>query len=1025
MNRTYLSQIDISNFRSFGPNFSLDVPAKPGLVVIYGMNGLGKTTFFEAIEWLLTADARRISDSLRAGQLDKYLTRRDADDMSHQVAIKFGDEERRFVRTASTGPSPSELADFLTDSDWGSQPTDTTPYFRLTMFLPQSKRFRFEEEKPAEQWKLLEGPAGVERLRQVLQAVGSVKTKNAFERLISDLKNVAEKRQTQLKDWQELLRRRNDLQSQVSSVRVIEPSAAENSLQGVRESLAGLTDIDPLLEALNSEGNGTARKVSEIVQLLDETLEKRRESLQRLKDSSATCSEWETIASDIKNSNATIKRDLEKLNAETSDLDALISEKRRLTDLRKETDSELSTLKKRVALMRSRDLAVNTVKSATAKITELEDERHGIWGRLEKSKLKLNLLSESISKRAELAAELEGVNEKLSLLRQLQAKCDEYQTRASQAELNDKELESLRAEQVSVEEIATKAESRIAELAILEERILESKRLAVASAETVHKALATMCDHIEHDATTCPICQKSYKPGELYALAQKSLAEAGVDTVGLDASLKQVREELSELRLSLVEVTKRRSQLPSLIEQLVNLQADRFESWSEIEKLAIPFAFPGDDIAIAAKDAIEASQQNQSKLSSIIQDLPSSEELVASKSAIQTAITSDENRVSVLASEVIAQRNLIAEHKLIIDSAERDLASLKSADQSWEDFSKQLAEQQMTLGAQLSSLDMEVISANDAVKAKQASQSSVQRTVDQARRDLTVAESRKTVLSERWARNVGMGSPDSKNLGRLVASREEEIELIESNRRRCEQLSAGVDAWNANTQMRDIARRVEAECAKRDNCTEEAVSMSLDASIADAEMKITKAKDALAKAKEMADGLKEKADAFNDRALKPLTNRIQRFHDVLSPFRYQIEWTAKTAAGGGTKLTQSVSRSDGGSHREAPPLAELSDGQISVQGLATLFAASTEYRWSRWPALLLDDPLQSSDLLHASAFIDIIRGLIRDLGYQIFLSSHDMEEAQYIMRKCERSGITVTRCHLLGPGVNGVRWTTE
>ncbi len=98
---------------------------------------------------------------------------------------------------------------------------------------------------------------------------------------------------------------------------------------------------------------------------------------------------------------------------------------------------------------------------------------------------------------------------------------------------------------------------------------------------------------------------------------------------------------------------------------------------------------------------------------------------------------------------------------------------------------------------------------------------------------------------------------------------------------------------------------------------------------------------------------------------------------------------------------------------------------MAVQGLSTLFAASTEYRWSRWPALLLDDPLQNSDLLHASAFIDILRGLIVKLGYQIFVSSHDMEEAKYIIRKCERSGINVTKCHLLGPRSNGVRVATS
>jgi DNA repair exonuclease SbcCD ATPase subunit len=66
MNHVYAKRIDISNFRAFGANFSLSIPPRPGLVIVYGMNGLGKTTFFEAIEWLLTGDVRRIRSAMPA-----------------------------------------------------------------------------------------------------------------------------------------------------------------------------------------------------------------------------------------------------------------------------------------------------------------------------------------------------------------------------------------------------------------------------------------------------------------------------------------------------------------------------------------------------------------------------------------------------------------------------------------------------------------------------------------------------------------------------------------------------------------------------------------------------------------------------------------------------------------------------------------------------------------------------------------------------------------------------------------------
>jgi len=243
-------------------------------------------------------------------------------------------------------------------------------------------------------------------------------------------------------------------------------------------------------------------------------------------------------------------------------------------------------------------------------------------------------------------------------------------------------------------------------------------------------------------------------------------------------------------------------------------------------------------------------------------------------------------------------------------------------------------------------------------------------------------------------------------------------------RRKCSQTAERLDAWRENNQSVALDSSIAKELQENDDCSEAELAAKLEGAIANTEAEIVRVGDVKDRATTLANELQEKVDEFNDHALRPLATRIQRFHDVLSPFRYQIGWEAKTIRGS-MELRQSVSNESGLETNSSTPQVELSDGQMAVQGLATLFAASTEYRWSRWPALLLDDPLQSSDLLHTSAFIDILRGLITQLGYQVFLSSHDMEEAKYIIRKCERSGISVRKCHLLGPRSNGVEVATS
>src|SRR5690606_37339798 len=87
----------------------------------------------------------------------------------------------------------------------------------------------------------------------------------------------------------------------------------------------------------------------------------------------------------------------------------------------------------------------------------------------------------------------------------------------------------------------------------------------------------------------------------------------------------------------------------------------------------------------------------------------------------------------------------------------------------------------------------------------------------------------------------------------------------------------------------------------------------------------------------------------------------------------------------------------------------FSEGQLSALSVSGLLAASTTFRWSRWPALLMDDPLQHNDVIHASAFIDLLGRLVREAGYQVLLSTHDAAEADYIGRKCQAAGVAFNR----------------
>lgn len=104
------------------------------------------------------------------------------------------------------------------------------------------------------------------------------------------------------------------------------------------------------------------------------------------------------------------------------------------------------------------------------------------------------------------------------------------------------------------------------------------------------------------------------------------------------------------------------------------------------------------------------------------------------------------------------------------------------------------------------------------------------------------------------------------------------------------------------------------------------------------------------------------------------------------------------------------------------PQLVLSEGQLAANGFSILCSTSLSYRWSRWQALLMDDPLQHNDIIHAAAFADLLRNLIQGEAYQIFMSSHDRTESEFIERKCTAAGIPCTICELTGDSADGVRF---
>jgi hypothetical protein len=179
--------------------------------------------------------------------------------------------------------------------------------------------------------------------------------------------------------------------------------------------------------------------------------------------------------------------------------------------------------------------------------------------------------------------------------------------------------------------------------------------------------------------------------------------------------------------------------------------------------------------------------------------------------------------------------------------------------------------------------------------------------------------------------------------------------------------------------------------------------------------------------KRYSEGLQAQADDFSNRVLDPLNTVIDDFNEaMLSTPGESIQFKADTRVdatsfGMALKYRERVENAIQ-TKKDLPPQVVLSEGQLAANGFSILCAASTAYPWSRWRALLLDDPLQHNDIIHTAAFVDVMRNMVALNGYQLIVSSHDRGESDFIARKFDAAGLPCSTVLLTAPSDKGVVW---
>lgn len=1019
MTPLYLNRIQISDFRTYGPNFDIDLEGGPGLTVVCGMNGLGKTAFFDAIEWALTDDIQRLSAS------DKFhgapLTRDGASTRdSHYVKLHWGASciERG---AAKGGTSPQDIAALLKSPEWHTPITDPSPYLRLTHFLPQSSSQRFLKHDEKTKWSLLKGPAGVDRLEAIRLLLDDRKARNAFQHKIGRLVDVEALLAERQKRWAALLDEQKRLSELASMSVVVKPDQFEAEIieMTARFSLETGRHIEIPQFSTTLDGIKFLREViaSELKTLheSDQDLLRAAEFVRRFLEAqqslAATTQAKESLEKEI-------SAITQSLNDGRSALSAARARQHELERQLRENDAKTAVLSSVMKADGTRIAALSSVQKINEEISSIDEVLESLKGENTRHS---TLFSERASIEGNLAAiqcALMDHDRRFSIIRNAaQARKDASTHMSAISELEHRFENTLVNRQNALNELQQSLDL----LRNIQEKIAVEQR----DGDALTRAVSEIAAHISNDDVSCPVCSHIHPPGELLVAVRKVISSYNSEAGETIKRIAGIQEEVAAKRGHLQGVE---NEIEAIEKELVRVKRMKMEAellCTPIEREALIANVSFERYCEIQEEDRKEFETKLNDISGVLSKMPTPEDLSKEKARLDSQIHLSNERLKRLRMDLASIHDELTictatlESNELILSEHGGIGNLGAARDSLYRLRSEL--EPLVRNAKLSADELEQTDSlvTEKIRDAKARLEAVVRSVEHTERrlDFTIRDWGAAGFDE-IPTEEAVRSRRNRNLNTKSS--------LDDMTRRLDDLTSAIEHWSRQEQLNRTNAEIQEFLLLEGVDSVEAWNKKLAGSMEENqhEQKIVRA--VSQRASLVATKLKASSAAFSEIALQPLSERITSFIRILSPFdyRYNIEaHLTSTRARTSSSIDVPSFQSSDLVSRDADTW--LSEGQSSALGLSVLLGASTVYRWSRWRALLLDDPLQSTDLIHAAAFADVVRGLISDEGYQVIVSTHSNDEADFLVRKCHSADIPVQQLSLLSLGAKGVQYSVN
>jgi len=521
-------------------------------------------------------------------------------------------------------------------------------------------------------------------------------------------------------------------------------------------------------------------------------------------------------------------------------------------------------------------------------------------------------------------------------------------------------------------------------------------------ANAIQSSINNIARYLPTDQGKCPVCNTEYKPEELQKQIKIALELMNPAAHKMTQTLKEFEDTQKGLinRLSIV--------VSNINELNGKITHERASLESAKRKLTdILISFPNCNNANLALQFISSSLDNQISIHNqllgkkkVLKDMPTENTIT------DTRIKSEKIRIEFekLKSEIQAKESVI---KVLLEEVAR--LEEKTKGSSLE-----------KLYADISKLELEIETSTKLNLENNKIQESLHKELNDLKTELHTIndlllqiKSQQSQIETEWLEAELQDKPSEKSLQVAKSN-------IESRQKKCSESLVQLEvvqqqlvAWKEAEHFNELNKKVKAECGEH---TEDGYLALLSTRVVKQEKKLMEMKN---KQKTMT-FLFEKVDSELKQMNKYVESINQPWCELLqrtivnSRFSTGELLKSKTIR---NKPTAGIGALLNGYNTPVDQIA--SEAQLTDLQLTFMLAMAKQHHWTPWRALLLDDPTQHHDLVHASSVFDLLRDYISDLDFQVMLSTHDSQQANFFRRKLENDGIE-NKIYRLKAGNDGV-----